>query len=162
MLHTEFGLQRLQGFPLVCYIPRAAAPTSDFIGRMTVASHSHNGTIVTCARVQIPLVTSTSAHVRSEISDRHGSAHGLWTRMVPRPGSARVGCGPRRPCCEAGYALQRNTPPGGLVGAVLHGSRSGLVVSPPATTGPAGEAMIHMSGSTSSFKRQVQVFRRIK
>jgi hypothetical protein len=87
--------------PESVYIPRAAALTTDSklsIVRMTVASHSHNGTIVTCDRVQIPLVTSTSAHVRSEISDRHGSAHGLWTvtRIVPRPGGARVRCGPTR------------------------------------------------------------------
>ena len=31
----------------------------------------------------------------------------------------------RRPCRAAGYALQRNTPPGGLVGAVLHGREAG-------------------------------------
>jgi hypothetical protein len=60
-------------------------------------------TIVTSswARVQTLVVTSTSAHwrVRSEmISDRHGSraARGLWTRIVPRPGGARVACGPTR------------------------------------------------------------------
>ncbi len=52
--------------PESVYIPRASALTKDSkfsIVRMTVASHAHNGTIVTCAR---PLVTSTSAHVRSE------------------------------------------------------------------------------------------------
>jgi hypothetical protein len=86
MLHTEFGLQRLQGFPRVCLYTTSLRSNDRFklsIVRMTVASHSHNGTIVACVRVQIPLVTSTSAHVRSEISDRHGSAHGLWTRIVP-------------------------------------------------------------------------------
>ena len=44
-----------------------------------------------------PLVTSASAHVRSEISEiseRRGSAHGLRTRIVPRPAGARVRCGP--------------------------------------------------------------------
>jgi hypothetical protein len=95
MLHTEFGLQRLQGFPRV-YLYAASRSSNVRFHRLNDASHSHNGTIVTCARVQIPLVTSTSAHVRSEISDCHGSAHGLWTRMVPRPGGARVGSGPTR------------------------------------------------------------------
>ncbi len=81
----------------------------------------------------------TSSHTC--LTSRSGSALGSWTRLVPRPGEARVECGPtrrvdaaspmaqrissairsvpwmprlaRRPCRVAGYALQRNRSRGG-------------------------------------------------
>jgi hypothetical protein len=52
------------------HIPRAAALTTDSklsIARMTVASHSHNGTIVTCALVQTVAPTS-HGHIDIRVS----------------------------------------------------------------------------------------------
>jgi hypothetical protein len=87
VLRTEFGLQRLPGSPgnfpprlLVHPEPEPSEPpTTDskppiVILRTTVASHSRKGTVVSRPALGCtpPPGTSTSAHVRSEISDRHG------------------------------------------------------------------------------------------
>ncbi len=45
---------------------------------------------MTCTREQLPLVTPMSAHHRSEISDRHGSAPRVEDVMSLRPGVARA------------------------------------------------------------------------
>jgi hypothetical protein len=72
---------------------------------------------------------------------------------LARPSDPACGCRDWLAC----LAAKRATPCSVLVtplrAAVLHGSRSGPVIPPPAPTGPSGEAMIHMSGSTSSFTK---------
>jgi hypothetical protein len=71
----------------------AAALAGPFSARAIHANRNSSNCVLSLSPWRCAV---TSAHVRSEISDRHGSAHGLWTRTVPRPGGARVGCGPTR------------------------------------------------------------------
>ncbi len=111
-------------------------------------------TAVTCTREQHPLVTPMSAHHRSEKNRTATSAPRVEDVMSLRPGVARVmrpdsesRCGvahgavdyiglPIRPVAAAGVTgsptrsvadspWRLNTPPGGLVGAVLHGRGAG-------------------------------------
>jgi hypothetical protein len=104
---------------------------------------SHNGTAVTCARDQTPTVhTNVSIslirdvgppRLRSRVEDTIGPpALRCACGMLPDSEShCRVADGVVESkwigpavtglYSEAGYAVQRNTPPGGLVEVVLHG-----------------------------------------
>jgi hypothetical protein len=64
----------------------------------------------------------------------------------------------RRPCREAGYALQRNTLPGGLVGAVPHGSRSGLVVLLDSPARRGGPRLARQEGCVDASLRRLPIW----
>ena len=117
------------------------------------AGPSHNGTAVTCARIHktptshadvstTPLRDIGPPQLRPRVEDTIGPSarrsiiaarlgesmqSRRWRSGSVRPSDPARG-GPvlaRRPCRVAGSALRRNTPPGGLVGAVLHGREAG-------------------------------------
>ncbi len=155
MLHTRSDSVRLgfglQGFRWVCLYTTSSALDERIQILCSIDGKrnlSHNRA-VTCARDQItiPLVTPTSAHLRSEMSDRHGSALGSCACLIPLPCGSRFECGPTRRvdaksptrwrsglvrppdpargCRDRSPALPRSglrlTVPAGLVWAVFHG-----------------------------------------
>jgi hypothetical protein len=109
---------------------------------------------------RVHVVTTASAHVRSEISDRHSSAPGMRTRLVLRPGgcwrqvrppatriSPAVGSGPR----QAPRPARRS---GRVAGSAAMPSWSSPLRPRhvrPESLGPMSE-----SGSTSSSSSEVQ------
>ena len=131
----------------------------------------------------------THAQLRSEISDRHGSAtgrghdwshgpavrvcdaarlgesvqSGRWRSGLVRPPDPARGCvdwlaGPAR---GAGSAVRRNTPPGGLVGAVLHGREAGWSF-PSGDDTSVRSRLIRCRALRPSPLKKVQVVRRIQ